>query len=101
MPVGTHHTWFGILFEKGLIGLSALAVAMLWSFIDLLYKAYDSTTAKVGLNMLLIMFFFTFGENIEVLAYLYWPGLVMLGIAFKAEALASVSVENNPKLISN
>jgi O-antigen ligase len=31
MPIGTHHTWFGILFEKGLVGLIALAIPLLWS----------------------------------------------------------------------
>lgn len=101
VPIGTHHTWFSILFEKGLIGLIALAVPMLWSFIDLLSKAYNSTTAKVGLNIILVIFFFTFGEKVEGLAYLYWPGLVMMGIAFKAEALALVSLENNPEPTSD
>lgn len=26
---------------------------------------------------------FSFAENLETLAYLYWPGLVILGIALK------------------
>jgi O-antigen ligase len=83
MPIGTHHTWFGILFEKGLVGLIALAFPFIFSFIDLLSKAYKSTTAKTGLSIFLVIFLFTFGEKIEGIAYLYWPGLVLLGIAFK------------------
>ncbi|RUT06107.1 hypothetical protein DSM106972_033130 [Dulcicalothrix desertica PCC 7102] len=83
MPIGTHHTWFGILFEKGLVGLIGLAVPLVWSFIDLVYKAHKSTTAKAGLSVLLVIFLFTFGEKIEGLTYLYWPGLVLMGIAFK------------------
>ena len=83
MPIGTHHTWFGILFEKGLVGLIALAVPLVWSFIDLLYKAHKNPTAKIGLSVLLVIFLFTFGEKIEGIAYLYWPGLVLMGIAFK------------------
>jgi hypothetical protein len=31
----------------------------------------------------MLMFLYTFGENLEILAYLFWPGLVMLGIAHK------------------
>lgn len=83
MPIGTHHTWFGILFEKGLVGLIGLAVPLVWSFIDLVYKAHKNTTAKAGLSVLLVIFLFTFGEKIESLTYLYWPGLVLMGIAFK------------------
>jgi hypothetical protein len=29
--------------------------------------------------------FYTFGENLEILAYLFWPGLVMMGIGFNAK----------------
>ncbi|WP_199349428.1 O-antigen ligase family protein [Nostoc flagelliforme] len=84
-PIGSHHEWFGILYVHGLIGFIALAVAFLWSFIDLLIKAYTNEQAKVGLSILLVMFFFTFGESIEPLAYVCWPGLLILGIAFKKD----------------
>ncbi|MHC5755013.1 O-antigen ligase family protein [uncultured Nostoc sp.] len=84
-PIGSHHAWFGILYAQGLVGCIALAVAFLWSFIDLLIKAQTNEQAKVGLSILLIMFFFTFAENIETLAYICWPGLLILGIAFKKE----------------
>lgn len=83
MPIGTHHTWFGVLYDKGLLGLIALAFPLWLSFIDLLYKARRSQTAKLGLNILLVIFLFTFGERIDGLVYLYWPGLVMMGIALK------------------
>ncbi|MBW4602988.1 MAG: O-antigen ligase family protein [Calothrix sp. FI2-JRJ7] len=83
MPIGTHHTWFGLLFDKGLVGLFALAVPLLWSFVDLLYKSYKNPTARVALSVLIVLILFTFGERIEGLAYLYWPGLVIMGIAFK------------------
>lgn len=93
MPIGTHHTWFSLLFEKGLVGVLALAVPLLWSFIHLLNNAHKSMTAKVGLNVLLVLFFFTFGEKIEGLAYLYWPGLIVMGIAFKREVQAPISLK--------
>jgi hypothetical protein len=100
MPIGTHHTWFGILFEKGLVGLIALAIPLLWSFIDLLYKAYKNKTAKVGLSVLIVLFLFTFGERIEGLAYLYWPGLVIMGMAFKGEVQAPISLNRHTEATS-
>ncbi|HEY9846824.1 MAG TPA: hypothetical protein V6D03_11580, partial [Candidatus Caenarcaniphilales bacterium] len=83
MPVGSHHAWFGLLFSKGLVGFITFAIPLLCSFIDLLSKAQKSRIARVGLSMILVLFIFTFAENIEYLAYIYWPGLVMLGISFK------------------
>jgi len=85
MPIGSHHSWFGLLYVKGIVGFLALAIPMIWSFMDLTTKAQKSESAKVGLSMILVLFFYTFGENLEILAYLFWPGLVMIGIGFKAE----------------
>jgi hypothetical protein len=84
MPIGSHHTWFGLLFVKGAVGFGALAFPLFWSFVTLLIKAQEIPLARVGLSMVLILFMYTFGENLEILAYLYWPGLVMMGIAFKS-----------------
>jgi ABC-type multidrug transport system fused ATPase/permease subunit len=39
MPIGSHHTWYGLLFVKGIVGLFALAVPMALSFLVLLFKA--------------------------------------------------------------
>ena len=100
MPIGTHHTWFGILYEKGLLGLIALAIPLLWSFIDLLYKAYNNPLAKVGLSVILVLFLFSFGERIEGLAYLYWPGLVIMGMAFKGEESAPISNDRHTEATS-
>lgn len=83
MPIGSHHSWYGLLFVKGIVGLFALAVALLFSFIDLLIKSQTSQTAKVGLGFVIILFLYTFGENLEILSYLFWPGLIILGIAHK------------------
>lgn len=83
MPIGSHHSWFGLLFVKGVVGFIALLIPMLWSFIELTLKAQADQDARVALSMLLILFLYTFGENLEVLAYLYWPALVVMGIAFK------------------
>lgn len=83
MPIGSHHSWYGLLFVKGAIGFIALAVAILYSIIELIIKSQSSSTAKVGLGVVIILLLYTFGENLEILAYLYWPGLIILGAAFK------------------
>jgi hypothetical protein len=88
MPIGSHHTWFGLLFVKGIAGFLALAIPMLYSFFDLLLKAQSSSTARVSLAMLLILFLYTFGENLEILAYLYWPALLVIGMGLR-ESLTS------------
>lgn len=85
MPIGSHHTWYGILFVKGIVGLFALAIPMSISFVVLLVKAQKYETAQTGLTILFIIFLYTFGENLEILAYLFWPGLVIMGIAFKSD----------------
>lgn len=88
MAIGTHHTWFSVLFLHGLVGCTILVIALFWSFLDLLMKAPIYKTAKVGLSIILTIFIFSFGENIDSLTYMYWPGLLLLGIAFKEEASA-------------
>jgi hypothetical protein len=84
MPIGSHHTWFGLLFIKGLVGFYSLVIPMVLSFVVLLIKSQRSQTARVGLGILFTLFLYTFGENLEILAYLYWPGLIVMGIAFKS-----------------
>lgn len=83
MVIGSHSTFYGILFIKGIVGFIGYVAPLLLSFVDLLLKAQKSETAKVGLSIVLLLFFYSFAENLEMLAYLIWPGLVMLGIAFK------------------
>lgn len=85
MPIGSHHTWYGLLFVKGIVGLYALAIPMFLSLIVLLVKAQRYRTARAGLAVLFILFLYTFGENLEILAYLYWPGLIVMGIAFRGD----------------
>jgi len=56
----------------------------------------------VGLSMVLVLFFYTFGENLEILAYLFWPGLVMIGIGFNAKdskARDSLEASEQPVLM--
>lgn len=84
MPIGSHHTWAGLAFVKGMVGFYSLAIPMLLSLFFLLIKAQRSKIGATGLAILFILFLYTFGENLEILAYLYWPGLLVMGIAFKS-----------------
>ena len=92
MPIGSHHTWFGLLFVKGMVGFISLAVPLLWTFLEMLLLAQVSALGRLGLAVAFILFFFSFGENLEILAYLFWPGLVVLGAGF-AEAQRSAQPE--------
>ncbi|MBD2740775.1 O-antigen ligase domain-containing protein [Coleofasciculus sp. FACHB-1120] len=83
MPIGSHDTWIALLYVRGAVGCAALAFPMLWSFVTLLIKAQSSTTARAGLSIVLVLCIFGFSEGIEILAYTYWPGLLMMGIALK------------------
>ncbi len=82
ISVGSHHTWYGLLYLHGIVGALAFAIAIIWSFWSLLIKIGVSQYAPLGISLLSILTFFSFAENIETLAYLYWPALVVLGIVF-------------------
>jgi len=83
LPIGSHHTWVGLLYTKGLVGFLALLLPILCSFLDLLIKARHSQIAETALSILLVLLFFSFGEQIDILAYIFWPALIIIGIAFK------------------
>jgi hypothetical protein len=83
LPVGTHHTWNSLLYTHGIVGCTALAIAVIWSFLELLIKAHRSPIARVGLSVILILILFSFSENLDSMTYIFWPGLLILGISFK------------------
>ena len=83
MLIGSHHTWWGLLFVKGAVGFLGLAVPLGWSFIELIAKAQRDRVARVGLGILISIALFSLGDNIEIVAYLIWPSLVFLGVAFR------------------
>lgn len=84
MPIGSHHSWYGLLFVKGLAGAIALAVPLAATAFVLGIKSVWNRTARAGLAMVLLVFLYSFGENLEILAYLYWPALVLIGVALRA-----------------
>lgn len=81
MPIGSHHTWYGLLFIKGAVGFMALLIAMVITIIDLIARAQQRATARAALAFMFLFTFFTFTENVEILAYLMWPGLMLVGMA--------------------
>ncbi len=82
MQIGSHHTIFSLLFVKGIVGLTAFAIPMVLSMVDLLIKAQKNPVAQFGFSMTMIMLCYAFVANLEVTAYLFWPGLVVMGMAF-------------------
>jgi O-Antigen ligase len=80
MPIGSHHTWFGLLYVKGIAGLLTLAIPMAWTFMELVIKAQADRAARCALGILLVLLMFSFGENLEILVYLFWPGMIIIGI---------------------
>jgi hypothetical protein len=83
MPIGTHHSWYGLLFVKGLVGLWALAIPLVSTTVYLLFYAQRSIHARSALCMLLVFICYSFFENLEILAYLIWPASFWLGMVLK------------------
>ncbi|AFY58138.1 O-Antigen ligase [Rivularia sp. PCC 7116] len=92
LPIGSHHTWIGLLYTKGLVGFMALFVPVLLSLLDLFIKAEHSKIAETSFSILLILILFSFGEQIDILGYIIWPGLIIMGIAFKQKIRKPVFV---------
>ena len=80
MPIGSHHTWWGLLFVKGVVGLLALLVPFVWQTGLALIDAARGPRGRLPLGIMMTLTLLSFGENVEIEAYLLWPGLVVLGI---------------------
>ena len=83
MPIGSHHSWYGLLFVKGIVGALALAIPLIYSLVELVWWSGRLVAARTGLAMVLLLLLYTFGENLEILAYLIWPALIVIGIAHR------------------
>lgn len=80
MPIGSHHTWFGLLFVKGLVGFISLAVPFIWQTLLTMIDAARSPRGWLPMGIMMTFTILSFGENIEIEAYLLWPALMLLGI---------------------
>lgn len=92
MPIGTHHTWYGLLFVKGVTGFFALLIPLVYQLLLALADAAIHARGRLPLGILLVICMLSFGENIEIEAYLLWPGLMILGIHAREVASDPASV---------
>lgn len=83
MPIGSHHSWYGLLFVKGITGALALAVPLALTTLVLIGRSIKDEAARPGLAMMLVLIIYSFGENLEILAYLYWPALIIIGATLR------------------
>lgn len=81
MPIGSHHSWYGLLFVKGLVGMLALAVPMFFTCIYLLWQSQSNKITLSALCMILVFLCYSFFENLEILTFVFWPALLWIGIA--------------------
>lgn len=91
MPIGSHNQWPDLLYVRGMVGFTAFLVVMLWSTADLIIKAQKSAIAKTALSIYLVFWISTLAVDIEACAYLYWPGLILTGIAFNQKTSTVLS----------
>jgi hypothetical protein len=80
MPIGSHHTWWGLLFVKGLVGMLALFIPFVWQMWMALLDAAKGVRGRLPLGIMMTLTLLSFGENVEIEAYMLWPALVILGI---------------------
>lgn len=81
MPIGTHHSWYGLLFVKGLVGMLAVAIPMAITAIYLLFQSHKNAISRSAFCMILVFICYSFFENLEILAFIYWPALLWIGMA--------------------
>lgn len=91
MPIGSHHTWYGLLFVKGLVGFFALLVPLAWHTLVTVIDAARHPRGRLPLGILMTIILLSFGENLEIEAYMLWPGLVLLGVHLREMADDPVS----------
>ncbi|MBY6137263.1 hypothetical protein KUV61_15610 [Nocardioides marinus] len=91
MPIGSHHTWFGLLFVKGVVGFAAFLVPLVWHIAFVMMDAAKHARGRLPLGILMTMVLLSFGENIEIEAYMLWPGLILLGVHLREVRMVEVS----------
>ena len=80
MPIGSHHTWFGLLYVKGLAGVMSLMLPMVHQFLFTMIDAAKGPRGRLPFGLMLSFVIQTFGENLEIEVYMFWPCFVILGI---------------------
>lgn len=101
MPIGSHHTWFGLLFVKGLAGMLALLLPLLWQTGLALKQATLSPRGRLPLGVVMTLILLSFGENLEIEAYMLWPGLLVLGLQAREMAPNSAPDQSHQRLLAS
>jgi hypothetical protein len=86
MPIGSHHTWWALLFVKGVTGFVAWAVPFLAHLAVTAVDAVRHPQGRLPFGIMLVILILSMGENVEIEAYLLWPALVMLGVHLREMA---------------
>lgn len=94
MPIGSHTTWGGLMFINGKIGLIAFIIPFVTTGIALMVKAQKYAIARASFSIFLILLFFSISETLDTLAYLCWPGWLLIGMALKEDSQSSMSLES-------
>ncbi|WP_279351945.1 O-antigen ligase domain-containing protein [Erythrobacter litoralis] len=95
MPIGSHHSWYGLLFVKGITGALSLAIPLFATLAVLLVKARHGALHKTALSMVFVLIIYSFGENLEILAYLFWPALLIIGKSLSDRTSTSEPRQNH------
>lgn len=98
-PLGSHNHWAGLLFNFGIVGFAAFAIPVAWTFVECWIKAQHSRDAQVGLAVILSILFYANSENLDVLMYLFYPGLLWFGFAFKERVFAVAEPDSTPSAL--
>ncbi|MBB6523065.1 O-antigen ligase family protein [Pseudoteredinibacter isoporae] len=97
MPIGSHHSWYGLLYVKGLVGLLAFATPLILSLLYLFWRANAHPDIATGFALVVILCVYSFTENLEILAYLIWPALLWIGASLnpRREFLSQITTVEN------
>jgi hypothetical protein len=80
MPIGSHHTWYGLLYVKGVAGVGSLLLPMVHQFLFTMADATRGPRGRLPFGLMLSFVIQSFGENLEIEVYLFWPCFMLLGI---------------------
>lgn len=94
MPIGSHHSWYGLLFVKGILGAIVFAIPLALTVAILANRSIKLPNVRIGLGLSLVLVLYSFGENLEILAYLYWPALLVIGSFLSVRRAATQSVQS-------
>ncbi|MEM9623261.1 MAG: O-antigen ligase family protein [Pseudomonadota bacterium] len=93
MPIGTHHTWLGLLFLKGLVGVAAFALMLISLLCASIVSIVKGKSPASLLAVILPLLIYTMTENLEMLVYLFWPAIVYIGAQLKSQRTQTETTE--------